>query len=174
MKRRAFCDKVVFHSVLVLNCWFEARNEKLWEIINDLVKVINRGCEDPGDRWLLASNLCRDCCKVIHVYEAVPGHVNGQVVDNEKICSRMGSVTSAMWTSWMKERPWPERRETFLLPHVLMWEPLAAMRGSLGGQDFLSMGRLEQQRTQLHSQQGKCSLSIGPWLSSCSFLCGLS
>ena len=42
---------------------------------------------DARDRWLLASNFCWDCCKVSHVCEAVPGHVDGQVVGDEEICS---------------------------------------------------------------------------------------
>ena len=41
MKRRALYDEVRFHSVLFLICVFEVRNYKLWEILDDLVKVIN-------------------------------------------------------------------------------------------------------------------------------------
>ena len=70
MEWRAFYDDVVFHSMLVLIQRFEARNEKLREIVNDSVKVINHGCMDAGDRWLLASNLCLDGCEVNHVDEA--------------------------------------------------------------------------------------------------------
>ena len=41
VKERAFCYDVVFHSVLALICGFEVRNEKLWEIIDNSVSVVN-------------------------------------------------------------------------------------------------------------------------------------
>ena len=34
---------------------------------------------------MLASNPCWDCCKVGHVAEAVPGHVDCHVVGDEEI-----------------------------------------------------------------------------------------
>ncbi len=57
----------------------------------------------------------------------------------------------------------------FLLPHVLMREPLAATRGLPGEGSSCRRRRLGKQRSRRHSLRGRCAQNDGPKLSLCSF-----
>ena len=85
------------------------------------------------------------------MYDVVPGHVDGQIIGEEEICSKDGLSDVSCVELMGEGAALAEEEGNVFLPCVLMREPLAAMKHSHRGLDFLSME--EAQRTEKLASQ---------------------